>query len=144
MRQNRLFFVLFEFAKIIIIYRKGRFIINKKRIKITIFMISKRTFSIFVACSVVVILGLTFSYIFTQQEIAELLKDETQPIQWIKEKEISVIPATGNVDETINALLKEVDDENLATKDLEGDASLIDSDSQEVDDFGQSINENDF
>jgi len=107
-------------------------------------MVSKKTFLIFVISSIVVILGLAFCYISTQQEIASLLKGETQLIRPVKEKEIFVVPATGNVDDTMDALLKEVDDENLATKDLEGDVSLIDSDSQEVDDFGQSINENDF
>ena len=104
-------------------------------------MVSKKSFLIFVGFAIVVILGMGFYYIFTQQEIANLLKGGNELV--IK-KEISTIPATGNVDDTVEALLKEVDDENLATGDLEGDASLIDSDSQEVNDFGQSINENDF
>jgi hypothetical protein len=105
-------------------------------------MVSKKSFLILVGLSIVIILGLGLYYISTQQEIVGLLKGGTNLVK--EKEEISVVPPTGNVDDTADALLKELDDENLATKDLEGDLNLIDSDSQEVDDFGQSINENEF
>jgi hypothetical protein len=104
-------------------------------------MVSKKSFLILVVASAIVISGLVFYYISTQQELISLLEGQTQ---FIKETEISTVPATGNVDDATEALLKEVNDESSALSNLEGDASLIDSDSQEVDDFGQSINENDF
>lgn len=105
-------------------------------------MVSKKSFLILVIFSVVIILGLIFSYISTQKEIAVLLDNGNNLIK--EKQEISVSPATGNIDDTVDSLLKEVDDENLATKDLEGDLNLIDDDSREVDDFGQSIDEDDF
>lgn len=105
-------------------------------------MISKRSFLIFAVLASVVVGGLAFYYISTQQEIVNVLNGGSKLV--IKEKEVSPIPATGNVDDTVNSLMKELDDEAVATEDLEGDLDLIDSDSQEVDDFGQSVNENDF
>lgn len=105
-------------------------------------MVSKKVFWALTAVSIIIILGLLFVFISTQREIADLLKGGNSLIG--EKKEISTIPASGNIDDAINSFLKETDDENLAVKDLEGDLDLVDSDSQEVDGFGQSVNENDF
>jgi hypothetical protein len=105
-------------------------------------MVSKKSFLSFTGFAIVVVLGLSFYYISTQQEIANLLKGGAQ-VTTEREK-IFTVPATGDIDDATEALLKEADDESSALSDLEGDVNLIDSDSQEVDDFGQSVNENDF
>jgi hypothetical protein len=105
-------------------------------------MVSPKVFWIFIVIVVIIAGGLIFAFVSTQQEITDLAKSETFLIK--EKKTVYPLPATGNVDDTMEALLKEVEDENSTLGDLEGDASLIDSDSQEVDDFGQSVNENDF
>jgi len=51
-------------------------------------------------------------------------------------------PATGNVDDAINAILNDVIDEQALFADEEKDAMLLGADSQAISDFGQSFNEN--
>jgi len=62
----------------------------------------------------------------------------------VKEGEIALPQATGNIDDAVDALLKEIDDEQSALNGVEDEKSLIISDSQEISDFSQSINENEF
>lgn len=56
-------------------------------------------------------------------------------------KEVVPPPATGNVDDVADALVKEISDEDLLLSEEENDAGLITTDSQEIGDFGQSIND---
>jgi hypothetical protein len=49
---------------------------------------------------------------------------------------------TGNVNDLVEALLREISDEQALLNEEEVDAELILSDSKEISDFGQSINEN--
>lgn len=58
------------------------------------------------------------------------------------EKEIVPPPATGNIDDVADALIKETADESSLLLEEENDVRLITTDSQEIGDFGQSINEN--
>lgn len=51
-------------------------------------------------------------------------------------------PATGNVNDLVEALLREISDEQGLLNKEEADAELILSDSKEISDFDQSINEN--
>lgn len=55
--------------------------------------------------------------------------------------EIVPPPATGDVDDVVDALLKELSDEEPLFTEEEGDAALVTGDSQEVGDFDQTINE---
>lgn len=61
-----------------------------------------------------------------------------------KEGETVFPEATGEVDDLVNALLQEIEDEQLLIGSVRGDKNLIFSDSQEVSDFSQSANENEF
>ena len=63
------------------------------------------------------------------------------PISPIVEEEIVPPPATGSIDDVVDALLKELLDEGAVLTEGENDTALITTDSQEVGDFGQSINE---
>lgn len=56
--------------------------------------------------------------------------------------EITPPPATGNVDDLVDALLKEIADIGPLLTEEDSDAVLINADSQEISDFGQSVNEN--
>jgi len=56
-------------------------------------------------------------------------------------KEIVPPPATGNVDDLVGALLKEITDEESVLKEEEGNASLITNDSQEISNFSNSVQE---
>jgi len=51
-------------------------------------------------------------------------------------------PATGDVNDAINAILNEVIDEQTLFADEEKDTILLGADSQAISDFGQSFNEN--
>lgn len=53
-------------------------------------------------------------------------------------------PATGNIDDAINAILAGASDDQALFADAEKDAELIAADSQAISDFGQSYNENEF
>lgn len=53
-------------------------------------------------------------------------------------------PATGNIDDTVNAILASVSDDQTFFADVEKDAELITADSQAISNFGQSFNENEF
>ncbi len=55
---------------------------------------------------------------------------------------VTTIPATGNVDDAINAILNEAIDEQALFTDEGKDAMLLGADSQAISDFGQSFNEN--
>ena len=50
-------------------------------------------------------------------------------------------PATGNIDDAVDALLKEIIDEGSLYEEEDDDVEIIISDIQEISDFGQSIDE---
>ena len=57
------------------------------------------------------------------------------------EKEIVPPPATGKVDDLVDALLTEITDEESVLKEEEGNTTLVTQDNQEVGNFVNSINE---
>jgi len=60
-----------------------------------------------------------------------------------KEEEYIVAPqATSNVGDIVNALMKELLDEKMVLLEEEEDIALIISDDEEIQEFDQSINEN--
>ena len=52
--------------------------------------------------------------------------------------------ASGDIDEAVNVILASSASESLVISEEDADAALIDADSQELQDFSQSINDNDF
>lgn len=58
--------------------------------------------------------------------------------------EIKPPTATGKVDDLVAATMVEISDEELLIKEEEKDTALISLDSQEISDFGQTINESEF
>ena len=64
--------------------------------------------------------------------------------QGFGDQEVSLPKATGNIDETVNAFIKEANDEKIDLGSGEEEKALIISDSQEVSDFNQSADENEF
>jgi hypothetical protein len=60
-------------------------------------------------------------------------------------KEMLPIPeVTGNVDNTIDAILTFSENEGILMSEEIADANLLTADSQVINDFGQSYNENEF
>ena len=60
-----------------------------------------------------------------------------------KNQSIIITPvATGNVNDLVEALKREISDEQFLLNEEEADVDLILSDSKEISDFDQSINEN--
>jgi len=57
----------------------------------------------------------------------------------------TVLPkATGNFDDAINAILKEIDVENTDVLDITDEKNIITSDIQGLSDFSQAANENEY
>ena len=61
-----------------------------------------------------------------------------------QQQPVAVKPATGNIDDAVNAALASIADDQALFADAEKDAELIAADSQAISDFGQSYNENEF
>lgn len=64
----------------------------------------------------------------------------TPPLE-VEVLEVTPVPATGNIDDAVNTLLLEITDEQILLDEVEGDAALVSDDSQEIGNFGQSIDE---
>lgn len=107
---------------------KGRVSVNDKKIK---FMTInwKLTFGVIVLA---IVASVSYYQFVLKEKPLEIAK---API------DISVVPATGNVDDIVLALLNDADAETAILANIESDANLILADSQAIDDFGQSYNE---
>ena len=95
----------------------------------------------------VAIVGLVYAYYLLSPGFFLPRENQLPQIPSItipQEKEITPPPATGNVDDAANAMLQELSDEGTLLSEEESDTELIISDSQEISDFGQSVNENEF
>lgn len=58
------------------------------------------------------------------------------------EEEITPPAATGNVDDLVDALIKEVSDEESVLRAADDEAAALIDDAQEISDFGQSAEDN--
>lgn len=97
---------------------------------------------IFLPLGIVAILVLVILY--SQLGKVMPVKKGQLPTNPITEKPTTLPPATGNVDEALNAVIAAVNDELTVLDEETGDVSLIDLDSQAISNFGQSFNENEF
>ncbi len=88
-----------------------------------------------VAVVAIVVIATQFG---TKAPQAPVAREERQ------EQPFTVKPATGNIDDAVNAILAGVSEDQALFADTEKDADLIASDSQEISDFGQSYDENEF
>ena len=77
-------------------------------------------------------------YFLTKQEW-EIIES---PGEILEEEEIIPPPATGNIDDVVNALTKEFVDEESVVNQENSEVDLVIGDNQEINDFGQSVNEN--
>jgi hypothetical protein len=89
-----------------------------------------------------VLIGIFYSYVtFLEEKLPKIYKGITSNEQSTENQGIVPPPATGNVDDAANAILKELSDEDPILTEEESDTLLITNDSQEIGDFGQLINE---
>ena len=58
------------------------------------------------------------------------------------EANLTLPPATGNLNDLVTSLTREIEDESSLLLEEESDLDLIISDSQEINSFDQSVNEN--
>lgn len=89
--------------------------------------------------AIIVAAGLSYYYGWLQtgtEEPAGMGKGTTEQIQ--------VPEATASIDATIDAVIKGLTAESSAVSDEDKDSSLLNSDKQAVDDFGQSYDEKEF
>jgi len=97
-----------------------------------------------IAIVAVVIVG---SYQFgTKAPQAPIAEETSQaPVAVSQELPVAVTkPATGNVDDAVNAILAGISGDQALFDDAAKDAELLAADSQAISDFGQSYNENEF
>ena len=83
---------------------------------------------------VVIVVVLAYYFSFPEGLTTTQLSSKIQ-------KEIIPPPATGNIDDAVDALLKELIDEEPLFMEEEDDIELLIADEQEISDFGQSIDE---
>lgn len=95
---------------------------------------------------VAVVILIALGYYQFSSRTPEYVDEETPSIAGQGEMPpvASVTPATGNIDDAADAILAEILDAQSAFAAEEGDKTLLASDSQEIGNFGQSYNENEF
>jgi hypothetical protein len=95
-----------------------------------------------VVLAVLVIIGV--NQFGTKAPQAPITKETPQtPVAVSQELPVAVTkPATGNVDDAVNAILAGISDDQAIFDDAAKDAELVAVDSQVISDFGQSYNEN--
>ncbi|PIP23103.1 MAG: hypothetical protein COZ91_03600 [Candidatus Nealsonbacteria bacterium CG_4_8_14_3_um_filter_39_7] len=81
---------------------------------------------------------------FATVEFYQSLIETFQAPITAKEKSVKTIPATGSVDDAVNAIIAGASDDQALFIDAEKDADLITADNQAINDFGQSYDENEF
>ena len=94
-------------------------------------------------------IGITISVIVLVAQYTVLMPPQIEEIPQMADivpaQELPIVtttPATGSVDDAINAILNEAIDEQALFTDEGKDAMLLGADSQAISDFGQSFNEN--
>jgi len=96
---------------------------------------------------VVVIAAILIVYALIGTETPEPLQPSIQKPPAQSEKKISEIAppeATGNVDDSVDALLQDSALETLVSEEENSDADLLDADAQVISDFGQSYETSEF
>ena len=96
---------------------------------------------------VVVIAAILIVYALIGTETPEPLQPSIQKPPAQSEKKISEIAppaATGNVDDSVDALLQDSALEMLASEEENSDADLLGADTQAISDFGQSYETSEF
>ena len=96
---------------------------------------------------VVVIAAILIVYALIGTETPEPLQPSIQKPPAQSEKKISEIAppaATGNVDDSVDALLQDSALETLASEEENSDADLLGADTQVISDFGQSYETSEF
>ena len=96
---------------------------------------------------VVVIAAILIVYALIGTETPEPLQPSIQKPPAQSEKKISEIAppaATGNVDDSVDALLQDSALETLASEEENSDADLLGADAQVISDFGQSYETSEF
>lgn len=97
---------------------------------------------------IITVVAIAFSYIQLQQEPAPL--DVAVPIHKSRISPPAVSlppapPATGNTNDTVDALISDgIHEQTLMSEEERDAAALADNDTQALNDFGQTYNENDF
>lgn len=102
-------------------------------------MIKKNTTILLLVIAVAVIVAISIYCIRSLDKLSVSL----DLLEFSKKEELGIVPplATGNIDDAIDSLLKELADIESLFIEEEEDAELIISDMQEISDFGQSIDE---
>ena len=115
---------------------QGRSIISKFTTRINIFM--STTAKVGLIALVLVLVGI-FGYTQLGSKPGDYAIDTTN-----SSNTTGTEKASGNIDEAVNVILASSASESLVIGEEDADAALIDADSQELQDFSQSINDNDF
>ncbi len=102
--------------------------------------INWKTWTSVIVVALVIILVAQYIAIMPPQ-----INEISQAIDIVPEQELPAVittPPTGDVNDAINAILDSVTEEQAFFTDEEKDTALLGADSQAINDFGQSFNEN--
>jgi hypothetical protein len=70
--------------------------------------------------------------------------DNLAKVQDVSKEMLPIPETTGNIDDVVEAILTFSENEGILMSEEIADANLLTADSQEINDFGQSYNENEF
>lgn len=103
-------------------------------------MAAKKTAAVLIVIIIiVVVIVLAYNYLVLEKPPAEGPAEGPVETPVVEEGEgITPPAATGDVDDLVDSLLKEVADEGAVLNEAEGDVAVATEDAKEVDDFGQS------
>lgn len=96
---------------------------------------AKKNMAIFLVCAAIVFAILAYYLFLPERPVIDRRSGKVQM------QEIVSPQATGDIDDVVNALMKELLDEESLLTEEEIDTAFVTTDGQEIDDFGQSINE---
>ncbi len=97
---------------------------------------------LFLPIGIVVVILVVVLFVWLETKVPQIAVEKT-PSPLAEKLEV-LPPATGNVNDAVNAILIAVDNELPILDDYDNDAFLVTVDSQEVSDFGQAYDETAF
>lgn len=129
------------------VWQKGRS--SKTIIKLKIHDLMTINWKVWAPLGIVAVVAFIVvgSYQFGTKAPQAPIAEETPqaPVAVLQELPVAVTKlATGNIDDSVNAILADISDDQALFADTEKDAELIVVDSQAISDFSQSYNENEF
>lgn len=86
----------------------------------------------------VIVVAVLVLYLWSSPVNRLVPSEKQESLEVIVSEELTSVPASGNVDDAVNAILQGLTVDEIAAAEAELDAELIDADAQAIADFGES------